>query len=163
MRRSAIVFATLFILLNLSSSIDAQDEQPVDLLAIQPTYNAALAAEVGADEYGMSQYVLALLQSGPSRSQNSEEAHNIQTAQLAYISHLMDEGKLCLADPMLDEGELRGIFIFNVSNIAEAEALTAADPAVKSGRLVMQLHPWYGTAALKKLKDIHPIFAAKSF
>ncbi|MDX5438471.1 MAG: YciI family protein, partial [Pontibacter sp.] len=42
----------------------------------------------------------------------------------------------------LDNGELRGIFIFDVATLEEAKALTEADPAVKAGKLIMELHPW---------------------
>jgi len=33
--------------------------------------------------------------------------------------------------------------------------LTETDPAVQSGRLTMDLHPWYGSAALKEVNDLH--------
>lgn len=45
--------------------------------------------------------------------------------------------------------------MFDVDSLEEAEALTASDPAVQAGSLVMELHPWYGSAALMKVVDIH--------
>jgi hypothetical protein len=53
----------------------------------------------------------------------------------------------------MDGGEVRGIYIFDVQTIEEARKLTASDPAVKAGTLVMELHPWYGSAALKDLNS----------
>lgn len=73
------------------------------------------------------------------------------------------DGKLFLAGPFLDNGEMRGIFVFAVETLAEAEALTAADPAVESGRLSMELHPWYGSAALMKVGEIHSAVSRTSF
>ncbi|WP_157593110.1 YciI family protein [Rufibacter tibetensis] len=55
------------------------------------------------------------------------------------------DGKLTLAGPFLDNGDVRGIFIFNVNTIEEAEV----DPAVKAGRLIMESHPWYGQKGAK--------------
>jgi uncharacterized protein YciI len=74
---------------------------------------------------------------------------------LKNIEHLAKKGKLVLAGPFLDGGEIKGIYIFNVQSIEEARELTKTDPAIKAGRLVMELHPWYGSAALKKVNEIH--------
>jgi len=50
--------------------------------------------------------------------------------------------KLIVAGPFGDEGTLRGIFVFRVSSIEEARLLTETDPAIKAGRLALELHPW---------------------
>ena len=46
-----------------------------------------------------------------------------------------------LAGPFADDGVLRGIYVFDVATVAEAEALTKTDPAIQAGQLVMELHP----------------------
>ena len=124
-------------------------------------YNAELAKEVGADDYGMRQYVMAFLKAGPNRSQDSLEAANLQRAHLDNISRLAEAGKLVLAGPFMDDGEIRGIYIFDVKTIEEAEALTATDPAIQAGRLEMELHPWYGSAAVMKINELHTQVAKK--
>ncbi|MCO6480376.1 MAG: hypothetical protein J5I94_27290 [Phaeodactylibacter sp.] len=118
-------------------------------------YDARLAEELGADPYGMKQYVMAFLKAGPNRSQDSLEAAQLQRAHLDNITRLAEAGKLVLAGPFMDDGEVRGIYVFDVRTVEEAEALTATDPAIKAGRLVMELHPWYGSAALVKLNEWH--------
>ncbi len=118
-------------------------------------YNAELARELGADPYGMKQYVMAFLKAGPTRSQDSLEAARLQRAHLDNITRLAEEGKLVLAGPFMDDGEVRGIYVFDVRTVEEAEALTATDPSIQAGRLVMELHPWYGSAALVKLSELH--------
>ena len=50
---------------------------------------------------------------------------------------------------------MRGIYIFNVESIEEAQKLTNSDPAIQAGILVMELKEWYGTAALMAVNDIH--------
>lgn len=126
-----------------------QGEHHHDLISEQ------LAKELGADEYGMRKYVMAFLKTGPNRDQSEEEANSMQKAHLENIDRLAKEGVLVLAGPFFEEGALRGIYVFDVETIEEAEALTKTDPMIISGRLVMELHPWYGSAALKKVNEIH--------
>jgi uncharacterized protein YciI len=111
-------------------------------------YDSTLAQKLGADEYGMKQYVIAFLKKGPNRSQDSTQRAEIQKAHLKNIMHLAKKGKLIIAGPFLDNTDIRGIFIFNVESIKEAEKLTESDPAVKAGVLSMELHLWYGPAIL---------------
>jgi len=118
-------------------------------------YNEKLALEVGADDYGMRKYVMAFLKTGPNRDRPKEEADALQVAHMENINKLAEAGKLCLAGPFLHDGELRGIYVFNVETIEEAEQLTNTDPAIKAGSLVMELVPWYGSAALMKIKELH--------
>ena len=119
------------------------------------SFNEALALELGADDYGMAQYVMAFLKKGPNRPTDPDEAAKLQAAHMENIGKLAEEGKLALAGPFLDDGEIRGIYIFNVTSIEEAKALTETDPAIQAGSLVMELHPWYGSAGLKKVNELH--------
>ena len=121
----------------------------------QSVYDAALAARLKADENGMRNYVMALLKAGPNRDRPRDEAQRLQAAHRANINRLAAEGKLVLAGPFADDGALRGIYVFDVSTVAEAEALTRTDPAIQAGQLVMELHPWYGSAALLMVNEIH--------
>jgi hypothetical protein len=54
-----------------------------------------------------------------------------------------------------------GFFIY-ASTVEEAKKLTETDPAIKAGSLVMELHPWYGSAALIETVDIHKKLQKKS-
>jgi len=118
-------------------------------------YDDSLAQKLGADDYGMKQYVLAYLKKGPNRDLSKEEAAELQKAHLANIGKMAAAGKLVLAGPFLDDGETRGIYIFNVKTIEEAKVLTETDPAIIAGSLVMELHPWYGSAAIMMVNEIH--------
>lgn len=118
-------------------------------------YDSLLVEKYDADIYGMKQYVIAFLKRGPNRSQDSLESALLQKAHLENIGRLAEEGKLLLAGPFLDDGELRGIYIFDVKTIEEAKKLTETDPAIQKGSLVMDLHPWYGSAAVMAIPEIH--------
>ncbi len=119
------------------------------------SYDSTLAADLGADEYGMKQYVMAFLKSGTVHIKDTSEQNKIQRAHLDNIFRLADEGKLILAGPFLDDTNIRGIFLFDVTSVEEAMELTNSDPAVQAGVLEMELHPWYGSAALMQVNQIH--------
>jgi uncharacterized protein YciI len=127
-----------------------------------PQYDAQLAKKLGADDYGMKQYVIAFLKEGPHRLTDSAARMKLQMAHLKNIGRLADEGKLIIAGPFLDDQPLKGIFIFNVPTIEEAKKLTETDPAIRAGSLIMELHPWYGSAALMQTVETHKKLQKKS-
>lgn len=124
--------------------------------------DSSLIKKIKADDYGMKQYVIAILKRGPNRPKDSIEAAKLQKAHLENIMRLADEGKLILAGPFMDNDDVRGIYIFDVTTIEEARKLTETDPAIQSGSLVMELKPWYGSAALLLVPDIHKKLEKKS-
>jgi uncharacterized protein len=128
-----------------------------------PQYDPQLAKKLGADDYGMKQYVMAFLKAGPNRPKDSVARMELQKAHLKNITRLVNKGKLIIAGPFMDDQPIRGIFIFNVTTIEEAKKLTETDPAIKAGSLVMELHPWYGSAALMQTVETHKKLAKKSF
>ena len=125
------------------------------LLNAQTAYDSSLAQNLHADPYGMQRYVMAFLKKGPKRDQDSVTVARLQKAHLDNIGRLAESGKLVLAGPFLDNGEVRGIYIFNVATVEEARELTATDPAIQAGRLEMELHPWYGSASLPLINPLH--------
>jgi len=91
----------------------------------------------------MTTAYLAFLIRGPKWTpEKTPETEELQKAHLANINRLAEMKKLVVAGPFGDDGQLRGIFVFRVDNLAEARALTETDPAVKAGRLALDLHPW---------------------
>jgi uncharacterized protein YciI len=137
-------------------------EQEVPVGPSEMVFDSTLAAELGADNYGMRRYVMAFLKAGPNRSQDREEAAALQRAHLDNINRLAEEGSLVLAGPFLGDTEIRGIYIFAVESVEEARVLTESDPAIQAGSLEMELHPWYGSAALMQLGDIHERISRES-
>ena len=87
----------------------------------------------------------AFLKRGPNRKEGDDknpEIQELQKAHIANIQRLAAMKKLLVAGPFGDNGALRGIFVFRVGSLEEAQSLCATDPMVKAGRLVVELHPW---------------------
>lgn len=88
-------------------------------------------------------YIFGLLVRGPKWTpEQTPETNKIQEGHMANINRLGGLGKLVLAGPFFDEGERRGVFIFKVDSLKEAQALTDTDPAVIAGRLRIELYNW---------------------
>jgi alpha-L-fucosidase 2 len=111
---------------------------------------ALLCAADESPSYTMTNYVLGLLRKGPNwGAGDKQENARIQEGHMANIRRMAAAGKLAVAGPLSDNGDIRGIFIFKTTTMDEAKALVANDPAVKSGHLVLELHPWYAAAGLR--------------
>src|SRR5438445_7749490 len=94
-------------------------------------------------QYEMTTYVMGLFYKGPNwTAEETAETRRIQEGHLANFRKMADAGKLIVAGPFTDDGELRGVLIFKLTSVAEARTLMDADPAVKTGRLLIDLHPW---------------------
>jgi uncharacterized protein YciI len=92
-------------------------------------------------------YVFGLLVRGPKAvtavtEEEKKQQADIQAGHMANINRLADLGKLVLAGPFAGGGERRGVFIFKVDTIEEAQALCDTDPAVQAGRLKVELYKW---------------------
>ena len=57
-----------------------------------------------------------------------------------YMLSLYIKGSMKLAGPLTDNAG--GAVLLEVSNEAEAKAIVANDPAVRSGVFVYEMHPW---------------------
>ena len=91
----------------------------------------------------MQQYFIAFLKSGPNRSQNKEEADSLQSLHLAHLGRMYEAGYADISGPFGDDGDIRGITIYNVPTLQIADSLANMDPAVQAGRLVIEVHPWW--------------------
>lgn len=93
-------------------------------------------------EDNLKPYYLVLLKKGPNRDQDSATAAKIQKEHLENINRLAASGKLNVAGPFLDDGDLRGIFVFDSQSEEEVKLFCENDAAIKSGRLIYEIHPW---------------------
>ncbi len=112
------------------------------LLVVVATFHALAAA--GPEDYEMATYQVAFYRKGPAWTPSTTPEHQqIQQGHMAHIGKMADSGKLLVAGPFTDNGDLRGMLIFRVESPEEARALAEQDPAVKAGRLILEWHPWF--------------------
>jgi uncharacterized protein YciI len=93
----------------------------------------------------MNTLYFAFLKKGPNRKEgdgDTPEVQELQKAHIANIERLAKLGQIVAAGPFGDDGNLRGIFVFRVNSLEEAQALCDTDPMIKVGRLAVELHPW---------------------
>lgn len=139
----------LVVAIVLGGVVYAQDPVP------DKEYDAELAAKLGADEYGMKSYVFVVLKTGKVTLDDPDESRKVFAGHFSNMARLAEEKKLVLAGPFVDGAPKRGMYIFNVTTIAEAEELVKTDPAVEAGVFDYELTKLYCSAALMSINEIH--------
>ena len=126
MRKSATRIAVVAVLL--LAARGARSEEPV----------------VGPGGWEMTTYYVGFLYKGEKWTPGeTPETKKLQEAHMANIQRMGAEGKLVIAGPFTDGGDLRGLYVFRASSAEEAKSWTESDPAVKAGRLRFEIHPWF--------------------
>lgn len=151
------------VLIAATCAVPAFAEVPAPAEAPAAKFDAALAAQVGADEYGMRNYILVVLKTGPNKMPAGKERDEMFKGHFANMNRLAAEGKLALAGPFDGVDGWRGLFIFAVADVEEAKKLVATDPVVASGEMVPEFHKYYGSAALMLVNEAHDRVQKKSF
>ena len=110
----------------------------------------------------MKTYVLVILKTGPKDGDfKGKERDDIFAGHMSNIWKLAEQKKLAVARPFVapnDKG-YRGLYIFNVTTLAEAKTIVETDPAVKAGILIADMNLWYGSASLMATPEIHKTIA----
>ena len=113
----------------------------VGLLGVSIIISSVQGQKAAAPE--LAQYFVVFLVKGPRwTAEETPETNRLQAEHLAHIGRLHDSGKLLLAGPFPDDGNLRGMGIFKTSTIEEAKQLAEDDESVRTGRLRVEVHRW---------------------
>ena len=91
----------------------------------------------------MQQYFIAFLKRGPERSQDKAATDSLQALHMAHLGRMYEEGYADISGPFGDDGDIRGITIYNVPTLQMADSLANLDPSVQAGRLEIEVHPWW--------------------
>lgn len=124
-------------------------------------YDAALAKKLGADEYGMKQYVMVTLLSADDSHLSAQEREKAFAGHFENMAKLAKAGHLVLAGPFVDAKPKRGLFVFNTDDIEQARQWANSDPAVAAGIFTFELDKIYNSAALMLINDNHNTLAKK--
>jgi uncharacterized protein len=102
------------------------------------------------------QHTLVLLVRPPDAPELSdEETAAVQDAHLASQAELHDKGHLIAAGPLAgqDDQRLRGISVLSVDP-ETARRLYSADPAVRAGRLAVEVMTWIVPAGNIRFENV---------
>ena len=115
------------------------------IVSFKPTLTRSTTTPAATDtaKVVMKQYWMVLLKKGPNRDQKEGDAALIQKKHMANIDRLAKSGKLLVAGPFGDDGDLRGIFILDCADSTEAVNLVKTDTAVTTGRLAYEIKSWW--------------------
>ena len=134
------------------------------LLLAVPILAGGCATAPSHPASGHAPFILVYLKTGPSSgTYAAEEQQKIFRGHMANIHHLADIGKLCIAGPFEKphDSQWRGIFIMNVTTVAEAKELVATDPGVASKVFVAEYHPIRSTARLVQTLELEKALPAQ--
>jgi uncharacterized protein YciI len=69
----------------------------------------------------------------------------IQQEHLAYHARLRKAGQIVTNGPVSDQPDpsLRGLTFYRTGSLAESRQFAEADPAVRAGRLAVEIMTWY--------------------
>ncbi|MFN4234567.1 MAG: YciI family protein [Bacteroidia bacterium] len=132
-------------------------------IAQNPNYDEELAKKLGADDYGMKNYIFVILKTGSNQSANKSFVDSCFKGHMSNMGVLIEQGKLIVAGPFgKNDKSYRGIFILNAKDFEEAQTILQSDPAIKENLLEAELYKWYGSAALPEyLKTVDKIQKSK--
>ena len=101
----------------------------------------------------MRMYYMVFLRRGPAwTAATTPEVTAVSRAHRANIDRLTKEGLMVVAGPFegtSGDRALAGIFILRVASMEAAKAAVDSDPAVKAGRFIHEIVPWWGPATLR--------------
>ena len=101
----------------------------------------------------MRVYYMVFLRRGPAwTTAVTPETTRVNQGHRANIDRLTKEGLMVVAGPFegtSGDRALAGIFILRVASLEAAKAAVDTDPAVKAGRFIYEIVPWWGPATLR--------------
>jgi uncharacterized protein YciI len=94
----------------------------------------------------LESFELVVLRRPPDATEYDEETlDRIQSEHLAYLASLREAGLIVTNGPVLDHPDesVRGLTFFRAGSMDEARRLAEEDPAVRAGRLVVDVMTWW--------------------
>ena len=103
----------------------------------------------GDTTWTMKKYFFCILKQGENRDHTDQERQEIQAGHLANLKRLGEEKIICIAGPLGEHPEYRGIVIFSTPTIEDARKHMETDPAVIAGRLDYEMIEWWAAKGTK--------------
>ena len=94
----------------------------------------------------MEKYYVVLLKRAPNAPKlEAAAAEELQKKHLGHLRAMYDAGKMVIAGPFDEQRDetMRGMCLYRVPTLDEARKLAEQDPAVKAGRLQVEVLAWW--------------------
>lgn len=119
-------------------------------------YDSVLAKKLNGNANGMKSYYLVILKTGTANITDKATSDSLFRGHMNNIQRLAAENKMVVAGPIgKNDKTYRGIFILNTASLEEAQKMVATDPAVQAKVFDAEYYPWFATAALQEIMEIH--------
>ncbi len=106
----------------------------------QRTFDVTIADST----YHMKQYWFVLYTKGDAPPLDSATSATTLKAHLAHQDEQARRGLIQAGGPFGDNGDWRGLLLYDCETREEVEGYLKADPFVRAGQLKYEIHPWYG-------------------
>jgi uncharacterized protein YciI len=89
--------------------------------------------------------LVLLRRPGNAPDYDQAELERIQQEHLAHHARLRDSGHVVTNGPVIEppDPSLRGLTFYRTGSLEESRQLAEADPAVRAGRLTVEIMTWY--------------------
>jgi uncharacterized protein len=99
----------------------------------------------------MVEFHMALLKRGAQwTDEKTTQKDTVMLQHVVYFKKLLDSGKAVIGGPLVNGGELIGLYVLRAKSADEAREWTEADPAVKEGYFSPEMHPWWSEEVMGK-------------
>jgi uncharacterized protein len=114
------------------------------LLAIAARAQRTFDVTIADSTYHMKQYWFVLYTKGDAAPLDSTTRTATLKAHLEHQAEQSKRGLIVMAGPFSDDGNWRGLLLYDCDTKEEVEGYLRADPFVRAGQLTYEIHPWYG-------------------
>jgi uncharacterized protein YciI len=114
--------------------------QMVGASLAQRTFEVTIADST----YHMKQYWFVLYTRGDAPPLDSATSASTLKQHLEHQEEQAKRGLLQMAGPFGDDGDWRGLLLYDCDSREEVEGHLRSDPFVRTGQLKYEIHPWYG-------------------
>lgn len=134
MKRSVVLsFLILLLVINVIAQEKSQDK------------------EKATPQHKMVEFQMALLKRAANWEQiKTTDPMALERAQADYVNSLLESGRAVIAGRFTDNSEIRGVYILRAKTPAEAKEWADTSPVVKSGHIIVEMHPWWSEEVMKK-------------
>jgi len=109
-------------------------------LRAQRTFDVTIADST----YHMKQYWFVLYTKGDAAPLDSATSAATLKAHLEHQGEQAKRGLIQMGGPFGDNGDWRGLLLYDCDTKEEVEGYLKADPFVRAGQLKYEIHPWFG-------------------